>query len=127
MSHEMTIAENQQRRLERCRIYSHNYRKVNRVLVNARARKRYEKDPGITKRRNILRRYGITLEQYEQILCAQNGECRICRKSKEKMCLDHCHVTGKIRGILCNECNIAIGALKDSPALVARALEYLLP
>ena len=77
------------------------------------------------------RKYGISLEQYMEILVNQNYLCAICKKKAEtpediqKMHVDHCHKTSKIRGILCNQCNRGIGYLQDDPILTARATEYL--
>ena len=66
-----------------------------------------------------------------EILVNQNYLCAICDKKAEtpediqKMHVDHCHKTDKIRGILCNKCNRGIGYLQDDPILTNRATEYL--
>lgn len=72
--------------------------------------------------------YGITPEQYQDMLQAQGGVCAICRNTcstGRKLCVDHCHETGRIRGLLCSECNNGIGKLKDSPTLLRIAANYL--
>ena len=74
----------------------------------------------------LKRLYGISAAEYDALLAKQGGVCAICRKrSKERLCVDHCHLTGTIRGLLCHACNLALGSLKeDQPSLVA-ALAYL--
>lgn len=94
-------------------------------------RKNYEldfakKNPRKVKNKNLKRLYGITIEEYEQMLISQNNVCKICCSSDHrKLCVDHCHKTGKIRGLLCNKCNQAIGLLKDSIELLQRTIDYL--
>lgn len=68
--------------------------------------------------------YGITLSQYEEMYSKQNGRCLFCDKA-EKLFVDHCHKTGAVRGLLCNNCNLMLGHAKDSPALLRIAATYL--
>ncbi len=78
--------------------------------------------------RYTLKQYGLTLEEYEGMVAEQNGLCAICRhvcSTGQRLCVDHDHSTGRVRGLLCRSCNIAIGKLGDDPDLVRRALEYL--
>lgn len=74
------------------------------------------------RKRENLKRYGITLEQYN--ILASDG-CRICGK-RHDLCCDHDHVTGKLRGILCRSCNRGIGLLQDNPVLLRAATQYLM-
>jgi hypothetical protein len=78
-------------------------------------------------RRSFLRtQYGISLEDYEAMLKRQGGVCAICRKrSAERLCVDHCHVTRKVRGLLCRRCNFGLGHFSDDPDLVEAAAAYL--
>lgn len=74
--------------------------------------------------------YGISLAQYEEMLVAQDGRCRICGSDKadsrgRSLHVDHDHATGRVRGLLCNQCNHAIGLLQDSPERFERAADYL--
>lgn len=74
--------------------------------------------------------YNITPVEYDQLLKAQNLQCAICQTDKptgrwKVFAVDHCHTTGKVRGLLCNECNRGMGLLKDSPDLLQKALNYL--
>lgn len=77
--------------------------------------------------RNI-QRYGITVEQFNELLSRQNNRCPVCEK---KFCksrgpvIDHCHDTTVVRGLLCLKCNAAVGALGDDVDSVLRACEYL--
>lgn len=78
----------------------------------------------------IIRRvYGITLAEYEQKLKDQGGVCEICGKPDEvegrRMAIDHCHDTGKVRGLLCGNCNRGLGNFQDNAELVAKAADYL--
>jgi hypothetical protein len=74
------------------------------------------------------KRYGITAEQYKELLDKQHGACGICGGVPENhtLCVDHCHRTGRIRGLLCRPCNTAIGLLEDDPMKVGAALRYLM-
>jgi len=77
-----------------------------------------------------LRQYGITPEQYKQMMDAQGNACAICGYSDTtdpKMFphVDHCHETNKVRGILCSHCNMAIGKFKNSEKLLLSAAEYV--
>lgn len=75
-------------------------------------------------------RYGIDLKRYNEILEIQNFSCAICKKHESefgrKLSVDHCHDTGVIRGLLCGNCNTAIGKLKDNKQLLNNAIDYLL-
>lgn len=73
--------------------------------------------------------YGINIEIYNELFNKQNGCCAICKKHqiefKKHLHVDHDHITGKVRGLLCHNCNLAIGRLQDSPVIIASALEYV--
>lgn len=68
--------------------------------------------------------YGISPEQYATILGEQNGLCAICGLA-DKLVIDHCHNTNKVRGLLCIKCNWALGHFEDSTERLAAAIEYL--
>lgn len=74
---------------------------------------------------HLKRLYGMTLDQYNQMVLAHDGKCAICTEKMQKPHIDHCHSTGKIRGLLCGPCNHAIGSLKDSPLRCFLAASYL--
>jgi hypothetical protein len=88
--------------------------------------------PGSRKGFYLQKSYGITLEDYNQMLQEQDGRCAICLgddpKSPERVkhwYVDHCHSTGKVRGLLCNACNRALGNFGDDISNLQRAIEYL--
>ena len=83
-------------------------------------------------RRHTLKRlYGLTPEQYEDMLRKQLGRCAICftphvrRRGVNNFAIDHDHSTGRIRGLLCHNCNRGLGHFQDSVALLLNAMEYL--
>jgi hypothetical protein len=76
-----------------------------------------------------LRNYNINKEEYNQLFIEQKGCCAICDISqvdiKQRLCVDHCHITGLVRGLLCHNCNLGIGNLKDSVDLFKKTINYL--
>lgn len=79
------------------------------------------------RRVNLRRSFGITPESYDKMLEGQGGCCAICSKPpvRKRLAVDHCHRTGRIRGLLCDLCNRGIGMLKDNPVSLRKAAEYL--
>ncbi|WP_344288161.1 endonuclease VII domain-containing protein [Streptomyces synnematoformans] len=73
---------------------------------------------------HLKRQYGITEAERDQMIASQMGVCLICL-SAPAVHVDHCHRTGKVRGVLCFNCNSAIGKLRDNPATARRAAAYL--
>lgn len=69
--------------------------------------------------------YGITLDDYNNLIKIQDNKCKICDKYIEKLCIDHCHTTGKVRGLLCKYCNSGLGFFKDSLQSLKSAIQYL--
>lgn len=73
--------------------------------------------------------YNLTTIQWENIFNNQNKRCAICKinvpEGKGKWCVDHCHTTNKIRGILCHNCNVGLGNLKDNILILEAAIKYL--
>ena len=72
--------------------------------------------------------YGLSIEAYESIFKFQNGACAICKGQNmdgKRLAVDHCHSTGKIRGLLCSNCNNGLGRFKDDHGLLEAALIYL--
>jgi hypothetical protein len=89
----------------------------------------YETD----KNHKLKKAYGITLDEYNKLLLKQKNKCLICeidnngkyRNKARAFAVDHCHNTNKIRGLLCSDCNIAIGLLKDNTKHLQSAINYL--
>jgi len=81
----------------------------------------------------LKKRYGVTFEWYQKTLAEQNNVCAICAKPETTqirnktiaMPVDHCHTTGKVRGLLCTQCNRALGLFGDDPATLQAAIGYL--
>ena len=72
-----------------------------------------------------LRRYGLSAADYAKLLARQNGACGICKRSGRALCIDHCHLTGKVRGLLCHKCNRGLGHYDDNPVFTQAATAYL--
>lgn len=89
-----------------------------------------EKAKLMARRALIKYKYNLTLEEFDSILKSQNGVCAICKKPEGKMagskfCVDHDHITNKVRGIICRLCNIGIGNFKESLDILRSAVAYL--
>jgi hypothetical protein len=110
-----------------------------KVCVNAKNLKRYFTNPETktahrtASRKHALKKYGLTPAALEHLLATQDNSCAICEKSIratdedrfQVACVDHCHETGNVRGLLCFACNVGLGKFHDSPALLAKAAKYL--
>jgi hypothetical protein len=98
--------------------YKRTYRKNNKEKVAVQFRR-------ISLRKN----YGLTLEQYNEMLEVQGGRCAICGvlQTEVKMTfrVDHDHTTGKVRGLLCHKCNVSLGLMNDNPEILQNAIKYL--
>jgi len=113
-----------------------NYQKTrSRVLKQSKEwreknKSRYRKT---SRKHRLKHKYKMTLEDYALLLEKQSGVCAICGKPETQiyynkpdiLSVDHCHSTGKIRGLLCGNCNRAIGIMQDSPVLLIKAANYL--
>ena len=83
-----------------------------------------------SRRANLKFNYGLTWEQFSAMIAAQNGCCAICKNSidfeaKKAYAVDHDHVSGKVRAILCATCNLGLGSFQDDPELLVKAANYL--
>ena len=121
---------------QRRKIYQHNYQKQwNRNRDAGRGRRPYtrHKDQASFMRHKSARAYGITGKRFDEMLEEQNGACAICKRQETitrlgkllPLSIDHDHTTGKIRGLLCGECNRGLGKFKDNPELLIEAAKYL--
>ncbi len=80
----------------------------------------------LRKRAKRLAVYGLTLADYDEMVKKLNGLCPICGSPpQQSFSLDHDHLTGKFRGLLCSFCNTALGLLRDNKNIMARAIAYL--
>lgn len=107
------------------REYKRKYQKRNYSYDN--------RDREKLRRYRLGRKFGITPEQYNEMLIKQNGVCAICLKPEircvkgriSNLAIDHNHITGKIRGLLCYSCNIGLGMFKDNSQTLRNAILYL--
>lgn len=106
---------------ERCRVctseYNRMYRQNNKRAIQSS---------------KLQLNFGISYSEYEQMWETQHGKCLICGEYKDKdgyanhrLHVDHCHITGKVRGLLCHMCNRALGLFKDDWQIMSNALDYL--
>lgn len=104
-------------------------RKTEKFKDYRRAYKATDKAKNARRNQLLKKNFGITLEIYNKMLEEQNSVCAICNKHVEKetrsLAVDHCHSTGKIRGLLCRFCNQAIGHFDDNEELLQSAIRYL--
>lgn len=105
---------NIQLKKESARKAEKKYRAANKVKIKITKdvwKKNNKEKMAIYDRRKWLKRYyKMTLEEYDKLVFNQNGVCAICgKKSKKRMAVDHCHITNKIRGLLCLNCNTKLG------------------
>jgi Recombination endonuclease VII len=112
------------------------YRETHKEQISEYARRKWRTDPDhrekhrvrnrLAQRRMVFKRvYGISLEDYDVMFERQGGACAICKRTGVTLCVDHCHLTGEVRGLLCIRCNSAIGFCSDDPAVLLAAAEYL--
>jgi len=88
-----------------------------------------EKRKAIGRRAHMKEKYGITPEQWDQMLADQDSRCAICRTDnpgKRSWHVDHDHETGAVRGLLCNHCNLLLGHASDDTDVLLAAIAYLM-
>lgn len=84
--------------------------------------------------RNLQRKYGITIQKYNEMFWIQNGRCFICNKEEnlgknnktKRLCVDHCHKSENVRKLLCNRCNVVLGLSDDNVELLQKMIDYLI-
>ncbi len=113
--------------------YQKRYRIKNRERVKAQNQAWRVKNPereARNARHSGLRKYGLTQDSYDALLMAQNGLCAICGvdspgHKRTVFCVDHDHATNEVRGLLCFNCNVALGHFRDNPEILSKAIIYL--
>jgi len=89
-------------------------------------KKRYAIFAAAERERHLVRKYNLTPAEYQALVDHQNGECAICSKKQSRpFDVDHCHSTGKVRGLLCTNCNRMLGHAHDDVFRLNRAADYL--
>ena len=118
---------------EKLKVRQKKYNETNRELINKKARDRYAADPKTAyEKRKIQRRVKDSFcspELYAELLRQQNSCCGICGKSEKdngkELSADHCHDKKKMRGLLCQSCNLMLGYAKDNTTTLLKAIGYL--
>ncbi len=127
--------------LEKNRTYMANrrlneeFREQNRAYSRAYGASHREERRAYIKKFRLKRDYGITIEQFNEMLASQHGKCAICevimdppaRATRDSVAVtvDHCHQSGKVRGLLCYSCNLGLGIFKDRVERLEAAVKYL--
>ena len=121
-------------RFSRVRDRLHNQCKDCRSKANRLRPKEHRHNQYMERRQSILdkhlvKTYGITREQYNEMLIKQDYLCAICGRhqseSPKGLHTDHCHDTNKVRGLLCSSCNLALGLMKHNTTILTKAVKYL--
>ena len=114
------------RNVEKVKASVRVYAAKNKEMLAQKQREHHRKNPHLKREAALKRNYGITLNDYEALVGANEGKCWICHtKPRGQLHVDHCHDTGQIRGALCHQCNIGIGMFKNSPETLEAAITYL--
>lgn len=88
--------------------------------------KRYKDNPELKRTYDIKKLYNLSMEKYKLLLEKQNNKCAICKIEPDyTLCVDHCHSSLKVRGLLCKECNIGLGKFKDNVSFLKIDIKYL--
>jgi hypothetical protein len=99
-----------------------------RECHKAQCKDRWHAKPELDRQASRSYKYGITADDFKQMFETQQGKCAICNeepKTKRGLHVDHDHETGKVRGLLCHGCNVALGSFKEDVTLLNKAIEYL--
>lgn len=107
------------------RAYQRDWRENNRDKTRAYSKAWKQAHPEKHASNVMKHRYGITHAERDAIMVAHNNACAICKASDKPLRVDHCHNTGTVRGVLCHNCNVALGHFKDNPEVIRKAIAYL--
>ena len=109
-------------------------RRACKPCVREHQRRFRNAQPDYNHSRNLQRRYGLSVDEYQTLLANQNFACPICEveisntieyKGKRPVAVDHNHETGDVRGILCSMCNLMLGHARENTSILYRAIVYL--
>ena len=120
---------------EKCDLVQKEYRKNHKEEIKIKKREYAKTHQDVIKTYLLKNNFGITLEQYNNMVISQGGVCAICGKAEtsydkkaqaiKKLAVDHDHVTGKVRGLLCTNCNLMLGSAYDNIDTLKSAIIYL--
>lgn len=105
--------------------WTKKYREENKEKISLKKKEHYLANRKSNLSKGRFRKYGISEETYQTMLDDQRGICAICGLSMDKPHVDHDHNSGKVRALLCGNCNTAIGLLKESIQTLESAIQYL--
>jgi len=108
---------------EKEKLKTEKYKKRRTEINTARTENYRERRKGLDKTQR-LKKYNINLSDYNNMLMVQNNKCAICGVA-ENLCVDHCHTTTKVRGLLCRKCNSLLGFAEDKSETLLSAIKYL--
>lgn len=117
--------KNKEERVEKMR----EYNRKRRHIRSAQLREERKLNPEKFRREDLMKNYGLSLEEYEQMHIRQAGKCKICGLHESnldtRLHVDHDHVKQHVRGLLCRACNFLIGLAKDDIEILSQAILYL--
>src|SRR5262245_2625847 len=130
------LSENRIRRIDgygtRCRQCMRDYGKAYYKANSANYKydpTKYKYDPTKSRLNKLKTKYGVSQAHYDAMLAKQDGVCAVCKRLQQRknyrLSIDHDHTTGAVRGLLCSDCNLAIGFLGDSPERAEKLARYL--
>jgi len=106
-----------------------------KTCSNEKNKANVRKNPASKRRAGVKFKYGLTWPQFTKLYEDQHGVCAICTtplriefglaRGQSKLCVDHCHDTGKVRGLLCKRCNTGLGQLGETKDKLLKAIAYL--
>ena len=103
-----------------------------RLCGNEKTRKHYANNLNKYREYNLKNKFGISLNEYNNLLELQNFQCAICGSKDTKIkkskyfSVDHDHKNGEVRGLLCHHCNVGLGHFQDNPTILFKAVDYLM-
>lgn len=117
------------------KIYNKKYRELNKEELKIKDKEKHIRRKNLIRDSRLKKSFGISIDEYQNMFNNQKGLCKICgnpEKARQPnseafrlLCVDHCHSTGKVRGLLCTNCNIMLGQAKDDIQILSNAIEYL--
>jgi nitrate/TMAO reductase-like tetraheme cytochrome c subunit len=119
--------------LDKAKQYNKEYYRKHAKKMRARSDEWYKKHPEVVKDKELKKKFGISFNDYQKLLENQSGVCAICHRSEtytkagkiKALSVDHNHITGKIRELLCSPCNVVLGLVEEDPSRLEALIAYL--
>lgn len=111
----------------RYKVYAAKNRAKITLKSKLRRHQRCRENPQLDQMYKLKAKYGISVDKHKAMVEEQNGRCAVCTNppSKRGLFVDHCHVSNKVRALLCQHCNSLLGAAKDNPETLRNAASYV--